>query len=736
MLRRLKNKEQRLAAKQLRKIRILKDRSASAVMPDLLEETARFLEREVDFFAEPSNSDLLGEDLESAEYWMAALRASRDWVRKVERTFDEGFGRRTQIAPALLTLEFAELTELVELRQDPAFADLQWLRDRFLASGQDWDFAKGPAWQAYLSTLVSPPAAKVLAGLKPSDCKAFVARCGEVAQEIAAFEEAWKLFQTRTELRASLWEPRAKPSLKERLKRMEHALSDAESLAEWIELMVLLNEDPRPGVTEIMKVLVLGTLPKASACDLYDLLLFEGLAEAALAAHPILARFAPGELDALRVEFAEGERRLAELRSQQIAASRAEAVAAAKEGLKSLEARLTDADALSAGSLLREEFDNIMTLAPCLATTPALAARWLPAKQGLFDLVILDDATLVGEKDLLSFARRATALVAFADQMRPCANQGASGAERLAEVFEPRRLENYHGQLEPSFVSAVSRSGAQAALTALPLPRGSQESRAGVTFHGAGALDLLAKSVLKQVSSAGVTSFGVVTVGQELRDALEERIALLLEDKPELRGCFAGPAGRDEGFFLRTLADYRGEERDLLFFLLGDDIDPLADLPETAVAGLPFSARQELRVFNGVEADLLAEGPDESAAVYLSRLLAATKQAPVNGAGAPGEPLLRALGGKSHAASAAPLPGSLLLDPALWVAHDREASAEASSLRDSLAFLPERLAALGWSFTTLWSCDWRADPEGERERLREAAAEAASRVVPLHEKQA
>jgi hypothetical protein len=270
----------------------------------------------------------------------------------------------------------------------------------------------------------------------------------------------------------------------------------------------------------------------------------------------------------------------------------------------------------------------------------------------------------------------------------------------------------------------------------LPLPRGSHESRAGVTFQSASDLDQLARSVLKQVASAGGSSFGVVTVGQDLREALEERIALLLEDKPELRGGFSGPADRNEGFFLRTLADYRGEERDILFFFLGQDIEPLADLPETAVAGLPFSARQELRVFNGVEADLLAEGPDESAAVYLSRLLAATKLGPEGAAAAPGDPLLRALGGKSHAASAAPRPDALLLGPALWVAHDREASGMAGSLRESLAFLPERLEALGWSFTTLWSVEWLADPEAERERLRKAAAEASSRAAPLHEKQA
>ena len=66
------------------------------------EETARFLEREADFFSEPSNSDLLGEDLESAEYWMAALRASRDYTRDIfQRLGTEFASRRDELSPLL-----------------------------------------------------------------------------------------------------------------------------------------------------------------------------------------------------------------------------------------------------------------------------------------------------------------------------------------------------------------------------------------------------------------------------------------------------------------------------------------------------------------------------------------------------------------------------------------------------------------------------------------------------------
>ena len=80
------------------------------------------------------------------------------------------------------------------------------------------------------------------------------------------------------------------------------------------------------------------------------------------------------------------------------------------------------------------------------------------------------------------------------------------------------------------------------------------------------------------------------------------------------------------GDFLRCLGDYRGEARDLLFLVLGQEVEPLAALSAATLAALPLRARQELRIFNGVQADLLSEGPDGSAAVYLFGLLSASKQ--------------------------------------------------------------------------------------------------------------
>jgi hypothetical protein len=306
----------------------------------------------------------------------------------------------------------------------------------------------------------------------------------------------------------------------------------------------------------------------------------------------------------------------------------------------------------------------------------------------------------------------------------------------LAEVVRRTNLETYYGDLDPVFAAVPSGPRPADSSMVLPFPSGSQEPRATVSFQGSCDADQLAKAVLKQLSAAGGASFGVVAIGDELRTALEERLDVLLEDRADLRACLAGPEGREEGFFLRSLSDYRGEERDLLFLLLGEDIEPLADLPAAAVSGLPLRVRRELRVYNGVEADLLAEGPDESAAVYLSRLLAATKEQPRRAAGEPSDPLLRALGGKNLSVCEAPVAGALLVGGALWVAHDRDPATSQSSLRESLVHLPARLEGLGWSYCGLSSSDWRRDPEGECERVRKAARQAASRLAPLQEKQA
>lgn len=273
----------------------------------------------------------------------------------------------------------------------------------------------------------------------------------------------------------------------------------------------------------------------------------------------------------------------------------------AEDDLSALRRELRIARVDGIRDLVAEHTDAILALTPCLLMSPATVARYLPARAGLFDLVIFDEASQIKVPDALGSMGRARSVVIVGDpqQMPPsdlfAAESGQKeddDAEQESILREAVRVGlptlpltwHYRSRSE-GLVAFSNERYYEGRLASFPTTPDSQAD-SGVEFrrvHGryeAGRskrrvnlieAHAVVDEVQRMLTHDAEVSLGVVTFNDAQRDAILDKLEA--ETSPEV--VRAALRREVEPLFVKNLEHVQGDERDHILFSLtyavGDD---------------------------------------------------------------------------------------------------------------------------------------------------------------------
>ena len=262
--------------------------------------------------------------------------------------------------------------------------------------------------------------------------------------------------------------------------------------------------------------------------------------------------------------------------------------------------------------LLEEFHDLVLSITPCVLVSPESVARFFPADQHLFDMVVFDEASQVRVADAIGAMGRATSVVVVGDskQMPPStfAQVGggideesgltASGDEESiltecvrAQVPSNRLTWHYRSRHE-ALIAFSNEHYYDSKLASFPSPR-EADVKAVIDFARVDGQFLRtaagkekrtnpieAQAIVSEIerrfadAAADVPSLGVVTFNKEQRDLIETLLRQSSDDR-------IGEAldEKTEGLFVKNLENVQGDERDTILFSIAFSKNEKGDLP-------------------------------------------------------------------------------------------------------------------------------------------------------------
>lgn len=256
------------------------------------------------------------------------------------------------------------------------------------------------------------------------------------------------------------------------------------------------------------------------------------------------------------------------------------------------------------GMSIRALLDNfgelITAIMPCTLMSPDSVARFFPAKPGLFDIVVFDEASQVRVADAIGAMGRSASVVVVGDskQMPPTsfADAGTGDDDEdyttdtvvdeesiLTECVQsqvPRQWLSWHYRSQDEALIAFSNQNYyEGRLASFPAPQATTGSGTGVSlvrvdgvFERSGKGKTLrtnrveAERIVADIrhrfaaSPAEAPSLGVVTFNAQQRDFIEN----LLRDSGDDR--LVAALDEPDGLFVKNLENVQGDERDTILF--------------------------------------------------------------------------------------------------------------------------------------------------------------------------
>ena len=271
-----------------------------------------------------------------------------------------------------------------------------------------------------------------------------------------------------------------------------------------------------------------------------------------------------------------------------------------EHGREALRREVRAAGAAGLKELVEGHIDEILRITPCLLMSPSTVARLLPARAGLFDLVIFDESSQIRVSSAVGALGRARSAVIVGDskQMPPSELFAVAGADDEAEqesiLLEahragvPRiRLERHYRSRTEGLVAFSNRRYYDGGLATFPTPPGAsavagievrrvpgsfEQGRGGrkLNIIEGNAVVEAVREVLREHPDASV---GVVTFNNSQAEYILEKLET---DSSDTADAVADSLGRDdEPLFVKNLENVQGDERDYILFSLtysaGDD---------------------------------------------------------------------------------------------------------------------------------------------------------------------
>lgn len=453
--------------------------------------------------------------------------------------------------------------------------------------------------------------------------------------------------------------------------------------------------------------------------------------------------------------------------------------------------------------LIEKAPDVLLTARPCWAMSPVVVSRMLPPDR-LFDMVIFDEASQVEPQDAMTSIMRGRQLVVAGDPKQlpptPYFRRALSGAldtedddlgedgdltvyesilERAQSAIPHRSRLRWHYRSRDERLIAFSNTQIyDGDLTTFPGTARQAPLHLnvvnGITVpgqHGSAPeeVDEVVRLVLEHAEHYPDEGLGVITMGLRHADRIDMAILRARSNRPELNGFFSDERGPRERFFVKSLENVQGDERDAIILSIGyaksaagtlalrfgaltrEDGDRRlnvaitrarkrvtvvssfhpTDLSPQRLQATKHRGAELLRLYLEYTADPSRIDPGPSGGTASLNGFEQSVLTALQSAGLPVWPQWGVAGYRIDFAIAHPRRPSEMV---LAVETDGERYHRVPAARDRDRLRQQQLERLGWRFHRVWSADWMHDRHGETEKIvrawRQAVADADNGTGP------
>ncbi|MDF2781369.1 MAG: hypothetical protein K0S96_1173, partial [Geminicoccaceae bacterium] len=612
-----------------------------------------------------------------------------------------------------------------------------------------------------------------------------------------AVEAGWSALVARLQLETgeAFGEPRLENvALTRVLERLASWAAQPAGLASWVDYGAQKRRAVALGMSGLCYQLHSGGLPAARALDAFDQAYYEPLLRQAVASEATLAAFAGPDQEQLIERFQELDRERIRVARREVAA--AHHARLPQRGGEIGQLGLLEREFgrkrrhLPIRQLLARAGQPIQAIKPVLMMSPLAVAEFLAPGALRFDLLVIDEASLIEPVDVFGAIARATQMVVVGDRHqlppRRFLQEGGEGDALQADEEGPRlgdlesildacaaagmpqhTLRSHYRSRHPSLIALANREFYDECLSIVPSPF-ADHPQLGLAFRhvpdgdcergvNRREAELVAQAAIAHARSSPELSLGIGCLSLRQRDAIiAELERLWREEPPEVREFFDG--ARPEPFFVKDQETIQGDQRDVILISVGYGRNPSGDLAldfgplehpggERRLNVLITRARARLEVFASLTADDIdpARAKDRGVAALkrflheAARDVLGTAAARGRGFASPFEAeVARAVAGLGYEVDGQIGVAGCFVDLAvrdperpgrylLGLECDGAAYQGALWARDRDRLRQELLEDQGWILHRIWSIDWLRDAAAELRRVAAALEEARAR---------
>ncbi len=440
--------------------------------------------------------------------------------------------------------------------------------------------------------------------------------------------------------------------------------------------------------------------------------------------------------------------------------------------------------------LIARSKDALLSLKPCFLMSPQSVAEYLPTIEGMFDIVVIDEASQMRPEDSLSALARGRQLVVVGDdkQLPPSSSflavetvddddleeePAESILEMASKVYSPiRQLRWHYRSRHESLITFSNEKFYRNQLVVFPSAEG-KDTKLGITYvdakgiynQGTNPIEALrtVKIAISLMESDISKSIGIATMNLKQRQLILGEFETLSSTSPGARAYLEKWDSDLENFFVKNLENVQGDERDIIIISTLYGPPPTGGKPHQRFGPINmryghrrlnvlFSrAKERMIVVSSIQPQDIVLDPKSSAGVGVFRsFLQYARDGYIATSKPSSEPdsefeqsvgdLLEKEG--YHVDYQVGCIG-YSIDIGIRVSDsdgrhfiglecDGAPFHSSRSARDRDVLREEQLRSLGWNILRIWSTDWYRSRSREEKRVITAVKEAKEKYVSTH----
>ena len=356
------------------------------------------------------------------------------------------------------------------------------------------------------------------------------------------------------------------------------------------------------GLGIIITAFIDGTITAGQMTEAGSLAYARGWIDAVVNAEAGLNQFRSSTHERVIQRFRESDARLTELAAGVIKARLASSVPSRGQVASSEQWMLLARELqrrrghLPIRTLIARIPDVIPVLAPCLMMSPLSIAQYLPARHGVFDVVVFDEASQLPVWDAIgAIARGSQVIVAGDPKQLPPTNFFERADTESADPEEVEDLESvldeclaarlpekqliwHYRSRDEGLIAFSNQRYYDGKLITFPSPVSGERAvryvnvpgtydRGGARTNISEARAVVADVVRRLTADGSAPSIGIVTFNAEQARLIENLLDKERQTNPEVEARFG--ASEDGPVFVKNLETVQGDERDVILFSIG-----------------------------------------------------------------------------------------------------------------------------------------------------------------------